>query len=371
MQLLSPDDIDDRARTIAREYLAGERTVDSAHVACAALIYQSNVPATVASVFARGRPMSRQAVEDLATRLRDLAVNKVLIDPETGVSYLSIERLVTSSFTGWMRQTLKACALSAARDLARYNRRVPLTLSGDERSLYEPTESDPHEQLQRTAAELAASRYAAVSASAKPLARLQLQAAALTQMFALPPVARPLDSTQRATVSGAGAQEVFSVVSALADGRSVTSPIASLFTGWGPQDLEALTEIDPRVCHTLVLAAAAAVPPQPKRISDALRSSFAQTCSGREQLALAPLVVSAWLTSSTTIIGDEHNGWVSKADEQQADELARFTYHAHRLVLAGHSCATVAEISSLLYALTDSIAAQQCGVPLDRPALSA
>lgn len=362
MNPLTPRQIDERATRICARYIETGEDRDATHCEVAGLIYLSDVPQHVAAAYmAQQADAHTQATIDLAERLRDLMVSRVLVSVEDKTSGLDPTRIAEgASLSGWMRRFLTAAVASEARNYRRARARTPIGVDCPDDSR-EPgalgrltrvvVDHDPLTEMHRGEVEEIASAFAARAFAARPMARLALQAEALMALHAVPMPVRPESSARCQEVLDALGEDhtiAFRVVTDLACGRGASSPIASLFAEFTPDDLDVLAESDPRVAQTLARAAVSARPPQPRKVVLAMRERLVATCTSTAQVTLARQVLTAWLASSTTMDGDERWGWQPKSDEQQAAELAEFTALAHRLVLTGHHLASVHELSGWL-----------------------
>lgn len=369
-ELIGPDRMDELARQAAQAVCEGNADRDSGHHYLAGLLYRSAIPDQVASAaFKQSAPArGRQTYADLASRLRSLMVSKILLD-ENGHSVVNLTMVASgTSFSGFVRKFLEKASQSELRNLAtEYRRtRVVSAASGDDETV-EPLEGRPHASAEDTYLDQrmleVAGQFTDRAHATRPLERLHLQAAALAQAFALPEPTRVWDSAQRQEILhelDADPKAAYRVVVAMARGDLVDSALIDLFGDWQADHLETLVETDPRVAEVIARAAATAVPPIHQRNAKELRKRFVadmDPSSTMHHLALATL--RAWLTSCTTIIGDEFNSYSFKSDEQVADEAAEYTRQATRLLRAGYTGPDTPErLSAWLLSESEHIAAE-------------
>lgn len=357
---ISPAELDALATLIANQTLRGERSLPATHAWLAVMVDRSTVPYEVAKAgFTCSKPAyGEQTVVDLGLRLRDIMMNKILGTPDKP-SGVRLEMLAQGhSFTGWVRNFLRACWRSELRNLGVVYRQQPTDFD----TLHTVHGAVAVEdELEQSGFEQVVSRFMSLAAGSRPLARLHLASAALRQAYRLPATAT-IPAEQRPKVQaalGANPRAALEVVGSLIVGVGHGDPLAAIFDDWTPDDLATLAGKRPEVAQMIAWAASSPIPPVHRSVGQRLRQRVVEGLDARSALAArVDAMVQAWLVSASTIEGNEYSSqtWVPKSDEQVADEAAEFVRQATLALRLGFTGPSSPEqIAAWLSALAEEI----------------
>lgn len=169
------DDIDDRARQVAKDVLAGKADETTGRHEIAELLYRSRIAYQTAGALDR---IPFQTCQDLADRLNALLLRKVIGGPEES-SRLQMSRLVDASASGWARQLLRAAVRSEMRNLnvatSKWESPVDPTYSAADPEAF--ADNDRHGSAsvyQRRAAGAFSSQHSALATESEVLERISL-----------------------------------------------------------------------------------------------------------------------------------------------------------------------------------------------------
>lgn len=305
------------------------------------LVYLSDVPAQVANRYCAASGDSHWSFRgDLHSSLMALMSRRALGSSADDVAHF----LAGVSMSAWMRRFLTAAVASEARNLR--------TAAASTRPLDHRDDSDesPSDAYLRSGAIVgtgqasqdctdrdtlawlrARDTYLDASPTLRGASRLNVRAQVLSAAYGLPePDAAdctPSVREQAHRVLDADEKVAYRVVGALADGESVTgdgSLLADFFSDWHIEDLENLSDADPRVAQALAMSAAVGRPPISRRAGRRIIARVCNHAPDQRSSALARRAVRSWIDSSTALLSLGSDDLVFKDDDVVQHEAARY-----------------------------------------------
>jgi len=265
-------ELDAEASEIASEWLSGTSRLTETEVRwrMVELVTLADIPRATASSWAcQGR--THTDIDDLTERVADLLTVKAVGDGKRRPTLNLTVIAGGASLSGWARNLARTAMKSEWRNTVRSRGRVQLGLmAADGEADYDTFEGIVERDRKARVKVEAADVYSAYARISVGVERVHLQAKVLQHSFGVPELPRmvwlPGADRLREMLAADGDLAV-----KILEGRLPEPDLPDPFGSWDAPTRGRLAGMDPRVAHTLAVAAVTPMPPPPNTIRRELR----------------------------------------------------------------------------------------------------